>query len=412
MWDSPLFWLSLTLLCIAAQAFYSSLEMAIVSFNKVRLQYYVSQGKTRAEWVNSLLQNPARLFGTTLLGVNVALQIGSECSRQFYQSMQLSPDLAPLTQVVLVLILAELAPMFAARHYAEHVSLLGVPIIYATSHVVKPVVIAIGWVTALLNRLFGKGEFNASAIALTRDEIQKVFEESDDPAHINAENEDFNTVVSHIFNLREKTAEQVMELTSTSQMLDSNSTVGHARKVLKSTPFSHIPIYQRSRRNVVGIVDTRALLKSKDEDRALDYAKPPWFITQYTKILQILEQFRVNNQDIAIVLDNNGLAKGLLSLDDVLDEIFGVDQEYNDETDVSTRLIERTFPGEMKVSDFNAQFGVDLSYNDEETLADLIANQLEHHPENGESVRVNNFELTVEVASLVGVKKISIRTVV
>lgn len=413
MTDNALFWFCLTAFCVLTQAFFSAQEMAIVSFNKVRLQYYVSKGKTRAVWIDFLLQNPARLFGTTLLGVNAALQVGSECSREFYQAMDLSPDLAPFTQVILVLILAELAPMFAARHYAEHVALLGVPIVYVTSRLLKPLIIAIDFTSSLLGRLIGNTESENNAITLSRDEIQKVFEESDEPSSGQGQDdEDFNTVVSHIFNIKEKTAEQIMALTSSSPMLDSNSTIGHARKVLKRVLISHLPIYHRSRRNIVGVVDTGELLKAQDNEKVLSYAKAPWFIAQHTKILHILEQFRVNNQDIAIVLDSNGLAKGFLTLDDVLDEIFGVDTNFYDEADVNKRLIERTFPGTMKVSDFNAQFGVGLSYTGNETLADLIAKQLEHHPENGESVRVDNFELTVEQASLVGVKKLSIRTII
>ena len=100
------------------------IEMACVSFNKVRLEYYVSKGKKRALWLSFLLHHPAYLFGTTLIGVNVALIIGSECARRFYAALGLNPDLAALTQILLVLIFAEISPMFAGRRYAEHVASL------------------------------------------------------------------------------------------------------------------------------------------------------------------------------------------------------------------------------------------------------------------------------------------------
>ncbi len=117
----------LNFLSIIMLAFYSMTEMACVSFNKVRLQYYVSKGMKRAIWLNALLQHPSRLFGTTLIGVNIAMFFGSEFSRQFYSSIGLNPDWSPLTQVILVVIFGELAPMFAARRYPEHVSILGIP---------------------------------------------------------------------------------------------------------------------------------------------------------------------------------------------------------------------------------------------------------------------------------------------
>ena len=120
----------LILISVLVEGFFSMLEMACVSFNRVRLQYYVSKKNRRAIWLSSLLKNPARLFGTTLIGVTTALQFGSECARRFYISLDLSPDWAPLSQVIIVLIFAELAPLFAARRYAENVVMLGIPIIF------------------------------------------------------------------------------------------------------------------------------------------------------------------------------------------------------------------------------------------------------------------------------------------
>src|SRR3990167_4141710 len=123
--DSPLGWLILTFLCIALQSLFAMLEMASVSFNKMRLQYYVTKGNRCAQMLASLLQNPSRLFGTTLLIVNFAMQVGSECSRRYYGSMGINPNWAPLTQVFLVLVFAELSPLLAARNYAENVIMLG-----------------------------------------------------------------------------------------------------------------------------------------------------------------------------------------------------------------------------------------------------------------------------------------------
>lgn len=87
------------------------LELAAVSFNRVRLEYYVSKKIKRAVWLHYLLQKPSRLFGTVMLGVNVALQVGSQSAREFYSSIGLDPNWAPLSQVFLVVILAELTPL-------------------------------------------------------------------------------------------------------------------------------------------------------------------------------------------------------------------------------------------------------------------------------------------------------------
>ncbi len=135
MSHSALLWLVFNLLSIVALSFYSMQEMACVSINKVRLKFYVSQGIKRAQWLEYLLHNPTRLFGTTLIGVSIATIISSECARQFHQAIGIDPDWAPLTQVFIVLIFGELAPMFAARIHSEHMALFRCPIVYASSKI-------------------------------------------------------------------------------------------------------------------------------------------------------------------------------------------------------------------------------------------------------------------------------------
>src|SRR5579862_3451905 len=119
MSHSWIFFLGCSLISILIQGFFALFEMACVSFNKVRLQYFASLGKKRAIWLSELIQQPSRLFGTTLIGIASSLQIGSEFARKFYESIGFNPDFAPITQVFLVLIFGEMVPMFAARRHPE-----------------------------------------------------------------------------------------------------------------------------------------------------------------------------------------------------------------------------------------------------------------------------------------------------
>ena len=134
-------WLSfllIALVCVVVEGFFSMFEMACVSLNKVKLQYAVSKKAKKAIWINALLNKPAHLFGTTLIVVNTVIQIGSEAARRFYESIGISPDFAPVTQIIIVLIFGELVPLFAARRYPEHVAKLGVPVAYFVSKILTP----------------------------------------------------------------------------------------------------------------------------------------------------------------------------------------------------------------------------------------------------------------------------------
>lgn len=148
-------WLLLNLVSIIVLGFFSMEEMALVSLNKIRLQFFLTKGNKRAGWINYLLSHPSRLFGTTLIGVNVAMMLGSEFAREFHSSIGLDPDLAPITQVFLVVVFGELAPQFAARRYSEHVAFLGAPILYFASKILAPFIYLLGVISKIANRLMG-----------------------------------------------------------------------------------------------------------------------------------------------------------------------------------------------------------------------------------------------------------------
>jgi CBS domain containing-hemolysin-like protein len=283
------FFLLLILLCLIVQGFFAMMEMASVSFNKVRLQYYVSKGNRRAIWLNDLLHNPTRLFGTTLICVNAALQFGSECSRRFYESLGLSPDLAPLTQVIIVLIFAEIAPLLAGRRYAEHAAMTGVPILYATSLILRPLIWLFDWLCRLVHKLIRSPE--GTGLYLSREELQKILEEQ--------ESEDFNTIVTTIFSLKTKTAKELMKPLSEIQLIPSTCTIAEVRSLLTMNYSPFVPIYHKKEESIVAIAFPRDLIRHAENKRVREYARSPWFITETDSITAILKQFRRNNQSLS-----------------------------------------------------------------------------------------------------------------
>lgn len=410
--NTAAWWLLLNIFSLIVLSFYSMMEMACVSFNKVRLQYYVSKGQKRAIWLNYLLHHPSRLFGTTLIAVNLAMVFGSECARRFHLAIGVNPDLAPLSQVIVVVIFGELAPMFAARTYSENVALLGAPLVYASAKLMTPVLWLIGKISELANKLVG-GAKNRTKFFLGRDELQRILEETDEDHHtaVKGSTEDLNLIVTNIFNLRDIDVGQIMEPLDSWLLLPSTGTVLQLRKILQNTSSSYyFLIYHQNPANIVGIVTPRDLLRAPDNAKVRDYSRSPWFITKNTKILHILKQFRSNKQRVAVVLNEKGQAGGILTFDDALEEIFG---SINI---LSTRkgpqpFIERSFPGYTKVADFNAKFGVNLhAETGVETLAELIVQTLGHQPEVGEAVYIAPFELTVKEASLLEIKAITVKT--
>lgn len=403
-------YLFLTLLFVVTQGLFAMLEMAAVSFNRVRLQYWVGQGKRRAKWLNYLLSRPSLLFGATLIGVNASLQMGSECSRRFYDALGLSPDWAPLSQIFIVILFAELAPMFAGRRHAEHVAMLGVPLLYLSSWILRPLIWLFDLICQGINWLL-RSPVKEGAY-LSREDLLHMFEKLEEEQRPAKE---INTIAANLFALKGKVAMDLMSPIDKIQMVPSFCSVGEMRTLLNYSYTPFLPIYERDPRAVLGIVYPRDLLRLSEEKKVRDFARGAWFITEKSSILHILKQFRRNNQSIAVVLNDAGHAVGFLTLDEIIDSIFGRADDWESFGEMVPRshhvIVDRTFPGDMHIKDFNRKFHVHLEPGGAQTLEELVENILGHPPEKGESVHVDQFELTVEEAPLIGPKKIGVRTV-
>jgi len=404
-------WFVLVLISLAVQSFYSMMEMACVSVSKIRLQYYVSKGDKRAERLSYLLKNTSRLFGTTLIGVNVAMMFGSEFSRLFYNSLGLNPSIAPLTQVMIVIIVGELSPMFAARKYSEHTAMLGANILYVSAIVMKPFLWIISAITHTVHWIFG-GKSDSFNLYLNQEEIRKVLEEHAEDQPEAGSVDELNMIVSNIFDLRAKTAAKIMHPLSTVPMLPSNSHIRRMRRLMLSLGHNFVLVYHKDPYNIIGIAFARDLLRAADNRRISDHSRQPWFITMDMEVVQILHQFRVNKQSVAIVLNKQGKGVGVITLDDVLEEIFGHGSAaIESEPARLPPIIEKTFPGSMKVQEFNELYDINLdAVHEQETLAEMLIRVFGHHPEVGEVVKIPPFEMEVKEATLLEIKQVTIKT--
>lgn len=411
--SSALFWLGLNILSIIMLGFYSMQEMAAVSFNKVRLQYYVGKGHKRAKWLNYLLQNPSRLFGTTLIGVNIAMVIGSECAREFNAALGISPALSAIPQVFIVVVFGELAPMFAARNYAEHVAMLGAPLVYASAKLMSPILWVIGIISKVCNFLVGGNE-PESKIYLSEEELQHVLEEHADEPHQESSEKFISAIATNIFSLRNKDIRQIMEPLNPKETLSINSTIEQLEKLISETDLYYVPLYNQTERNIVAIIYPRDAVRASSNEKVRQYASAPWFVSEKTPILQLLKQFRSNNESVAVVLNKNRQATGLIHLSDVLEEIFGKESptplNAGAKKASELMLIEKTFSGQMTVGEFNGQYRTSIGLDPTMTLAELMESHLGKHLEKGDSLFLSPFEMTVKETSILGVKSITIST--
>lgn len=402
-------WMLFNLIAVAVSAYFSMMEMASVSFNKVRLQYYLSKGIKQAVLLNHLLSHPARLFGTTLIGVNAANIISSECARESYSALGLNPDFSPITQVALVVIFGELAPMFAARHFPEHVVMLGIRLLYGIAIAMKPFLWVLSGISQACHWIIG-GTKNDIGIFLTQEELLSILVEPDKA--LRSESDEYNRIAYNIFQLRHLKTNEVMKPLNEVALLASNSTVADMRDTLKKHRSQFFPIYHSKKSKIVGIVFPRDVLRASGKHRVRDYSHTPWFITRDTSCMEILQQFRHNNQTVAVVIDSKGDAVGFITLDTLFEELiaFGEDGENQEDEGTSKVLMNRTVPAQMTVQQFEKQFQIKLNEHPEWTLEELMQSLSEHPLEEGDSVEIDSYLLTVKEATMTEIKTVTIST--
>lgn len=396
---NPFFWLFFNFLSIIILAFYSMEEMAAVSFNRVRLQFYVSQGSKRAFWLNSLLQNPSELFITTLIGVNVATFFGSECARKFHYAIGLSPDIAPLSQIILVIIFGELAPMFAARRYSEHVGLMGAPLLYFSAKILTPFIWLLGFTTKIAHQLMG-GKANHHEIFLTQDELKNIFEAQDETAPD-------TPITSNIFTLERKLAKDAMTPLNEQTVISSQSTI---QQIKERETFNHkyLVVYHGSIHKIIGIVYIKDLIRASSPKKLKNFCIPPWFVSSFTPLDQIIKQFRRNSEHIAIVLDDQGLAIGYLTFEDILEEIFG--KTGLKKAPKTALVIDREIDGQITLEALQTELGIKLDGEPLEILSEWMVRHMEHSPSVGEFLIAGPYQFTVTETSLLEIKKVRIET--
>ncbi|BAE81378.1 hemolysin [Chlamydia felis Fe/C-56] len=400
MTDSPFFWLGVNFLCIVLQGFYSMMEMACVSFNRVRLQYYLTKDHKKARYINFLIRRPYRLFGTVMLGVNITLQVGSESSRNCYKALGFSPDYAPFTQIFLVVIFAELLPLTISRKIPERLALWGAPILYYSHYLFYPLIQFIGSLTEGIYYLLKikKEKLNST---LSRDEFQKALE-------THHEEQDFNVIATNIFSLSATSAEQVCQPLDQVTMLPSTANVKDLRRKIKSTDMEFIPVYHKVRKNVIGIALPKDFVNKSPEDSLIHNLHSPWFITAKSKLIRILKEFRDNRSSVAVVLNSSGEPMGILSLSAIFNILFNTSNiaQLKPKT---VSVIERTFPGNTPLKDLQKELGIELTRYGVETLAQLVLQLLDTPAEIGTSVITDNLLLEVKEVSLYGIKSVSIK---
>jgi len=394
MMSAAPFWLLCTLGCIALEALFSMAEMASISFPRLRLSLMAAQQRPFAVRLQRLLSSPARLFSTTLLGVNLGLQLGAESARQLYASLGWHPDLAPLTQVPIVIMFAELAPLFAARRCPESVARVLAPLLSVAAVLLRPFTIVMEGLTNLCNRAVSTNN-PASGQLMSRDEVLRAFEDTQGSRR---------SLATLLLSLRQRPVRELMQPISAALVVHGSVGIGQLRALMRDKLQPFVLVSQGESSAITGVIPASRLISAEAESTAATLSIIPRFVSGNMPTLAVLRQLHLTGTPLAVVVDEQGSPEGWLSLQGLFSgQVFA-------ENSAMAPWVERYVPGSMSVGAFNLVFQAQLD-SSMDTIEDLLEHELGHPASRGDVIQLGAFQFTVEDVALAGdIKRVHVKT--
>ncbi len=385
-------------------AFFSSSEIALFSLPKHRIDGLVEEGVPGADRVKTLKQDPHRLLVTILVGnniVNIAMSSIATAVLSLHFGGLVGVFMATFGITAIVLLFGESAPKSYAVENTESWSIRVAGPLKASEYLLLPLVVLFDYLTRQVNRLTGSsGQIESPYV--TRDEIQEMIESGEREGVLEEEEHEMlqrifrfnNTIVKEVMTPRlDVTAVAVDE--SVDEAIETCIQSGHAR----------IPVYENSLDNILGVVNIRDLVRDRNygetEDGDLeidDVIQPTLHVPESKNVDELLAEMRENRMHMAIVIDEFGTTEGLVTMEDMVEEIVGEILEGGEDEPIET-IDERTMVvrGEVNIEDVNEALDIDLPEGEEfETIAGFIFNRAGRLVEEGESIHFDGIEIRVE----------------
>ncbi len=384
-------------------AFFSGSETAFTAASKVRLIAREKEGDKRAGLVNRIREQKDRMIGALLLGNNLVNIMASALATSVL--MKLFGDagvfLATIIMTLLVLIFAEVLPKTYAFHNAESMAMRISPIIRAVIVIFAPVTEAVTLIVRAVLKIFGVDISKVGAgshLELLRGTIEMHEGEA-------RETKDQRAMLRSILDLAEVDIEEIMIHRKNVVMINMDQPVDEIVKEVLSSPHTRIPLWKDNPDNIIGVIHAKELLREimdvGGEINNIDIARismDPWFVPENTNLYDQLQAFRDRKAHFAIVVDEYGSFMGIVTLEDILEEIVGDIDDEHDESMSGVRMLSNgsyIVDGNVTIRDLNREFNWGLPDEDYATIAGLVLFESQMIPDVGQSFRFHGFQIDI-----------------
>ena len=379
-------------LLLGLSAFFSSAETAMTTVNHIRIKSLAEQGDRRAVKLLKILDNKPKMLSAVLVGNNLVNISASSLTTTLVISLfgNTAVGIATGVLTLLVLIFGEITPKTLASVHAEPLALAYASIITLLMTILTPVIFLVNKLSFALMKLLGVDP-NAKATPMTEHELRTLVEVGHEEGAIESEE---HQMINNVFDFGDSKAMDIMVPRIDITYVQVDSSYNEVVDIFKTTRFTRLPVIEDSTDNIIGILNMKELLiiDSKDEFSIRSIMKEPFFTFEHKSTSSLLDEMREKSINFAIVLDEYGATAGLITLEDILEEIVGdINDEYSgrDEVEIVELISGREYmlSGSLKLDDMNEALELNLVSEDYDSLGGYIIEHLEDQiPEIGEYI--------------------------
>ena len=404
--------LLIIIVLLILSAFFSSSETALTTVSRMRILSLAEEGNSSAVTLLKVIDNKEKMLSAILIGNNIVnISVSSVTTilvTDLFGNYAVSIATAILT--VLVLIFGEITPKTLATINNEKLALRFASVVYWLMYILTPVIFLINKLSSLVMKLF-RIDKSEKKSTYTENELKTIVNVSHAEGVIEA---DEREMLQNIFEFGDRQAKDIMIPRLDVCMIDVDSTYEEIMDVFQANRYTRIPVYENTTDNVIGIINIKDLLlyRHGESFNIRNYLRQPYFTYEYKGLSDLLLEMKKASVNITIVLDEYGAASGLLTLEDLIEEIVGdIRDEYDYDEEDELRPInvnEYIAEAHMKLDDLNDMLKINLSSPEYDSVGGFIIEKLDRIAKSGDIVETPDVTLIVDSINKNRIEKVHI----
>ena len=390
------------IILLLLSAFFSSAETAFTMVNKIRIRSLIEDGNKRAITVGKIIDNSGKMLSAILIGNNIvnisASALMTSLTIRLWGSY--ATGIATGVMTVLVLIFGEITPKTTATIYAEKFALVYAPVVYFIMFIFTPVIFIIDKLSGVILKLIHV-DANNKHNKITEEELRTFVQVNHEDGVIESNEK---KIINNLFDFGDTEAKDVMIPRIDMTLADVNTGYDDIIELFRETKYTRIPIYEGNPDNVIGILNIKDLILSQHNDFNIrSIMRKPFFTYEHKNTSELFNVMQRSSHSISIVLDEYGSTAGMITTEDLLEEIVGeIRDEYDtDETDPFIKVGHYSYlvDGSYKLDDLNDSLNLKFTSQDNDSIGGFIIEKLDRFPDIGEQFDIDNVHFKIERAS-------------